>query len=202
MALDSRAPPVANKLAHTSTSALSPSTLQYLRRYCNKKNIWCAAAVFLCPTDEAGYHAPPSNPMRHGRIPNRKLQNPHTIASRERFRTKPRRSPQRHHESQRLDRRDRKAAAADQAAASIYRVGTAYYQPTPAGYLVALPNLISATKNRADEEPFSTVKSILGCKVDTQGTESDESLTSAFGESNDDSNAADPDLPELGRRRW
>ena len=84
----------------------------------------------------------------------------------------------------------------------IYRVGTAYYQPTPAGYLVALPNPISATKNQADEEPFSTVKLILGRKVDTQGTKLDESLTSAFGDSNDDSDAINPDFPELGRRRW
>ena len=151
------------------------------------------------PRDEA---APPSNPMRHGRIPNNKLQNPQTIAAREQFRTKPRRSPRRHRESQRLDRRDRKAAAADRAATRIYRVGTAYYQPTPAGYLVALLDPISATKNLAGEEQPSTVKSILGRKVDTQGTESDESSTSAFGESNDDSDAVDPDLPELGRRRW
>ena len=83
----------------------------------------------------------------------------------------------------------------------IYRVGTAYYQPTPAGYLVALPNPISATKNQADEEPFSTVKLILGRKVDTQGTELDESSTSVFGEFKDDLDAVDPDLPELGRRR-
>ena len=95
------------------------------------------------PRDEA---APPSNPMRHGRIPNNKLQNPQTIAAREQFRTKPRRSPRRHRESQRLDRRDRKAAAADRAATRIYRVGTALYQPTPVGYLVALPDLVSATK--------------------------------------------------------
>ena len=81
-------------------------------------------------------------------------------------------------------------------------MGTAYYQPTPAGYLVALPDPISATKNLAGEEQPSTFKSILGRKVVTQGTESDESSTLAFGESNDDSDAVDPDLPELGRRRW
>ena len=158
--------------------------------------------VSLYPTNEAGYHAPLSNPMRLGCIPNRKLPNPHTIVARKRFQTKPRRSPRRHHESQRLDHRNHKAAAADRAAACIYRVGTAYYQPTPTGYLVALPDPISATKNLAGEEQPSTVKSILGRKVDTQGTESYESLTSAFGESNNDSDAVDPDLPELGRRWW
>ena len=140
--------------------------------------------------------------MRHGRIPNRKLRNPHTIAACERFQTKLRCSPQRHHESQRLDHRNRKAAAADRAATRIYRVGTALYQPTPAGYLVALPDPISATKNLAGEEQPSTVKLILGRKVDTQGTKSDEYSTLAFGESNDDLNAVNPDLPELGRRRW
>ena len=151
------------------------------------------------PRDEA---APPSNPMHHGRIPNNKLRNPHTIAARERFRTKPRRSPRQHRESQRLDRRNRKAAAADRAATRIYRVGTALYQPTPASYLVALPDPISATKNQGDKVPPLTVQSILGRRVDTQGTELDESLTSAFGESNNDSDAVDPDSPELGRRRW
>ena len=185
-----------------------PARVLYHPRHCSifvgiaTKNIWCSAAVFSMPRDEAGYHAPPSNPMRHGRIPNRKLRNPHTIAAREHFQTKPRRSPRRHHESQRLDRRNRKAAAADRAKTRIYRVGTALYQPTPAGYLVALPDPISATKNRADKVPFSTIQSILGRKVDTQGTESDESSTSAFGDSNDDSDAADPDFPELGRCRW
>ena len=96
------------------------------------------------PRNEA---APPSNPMHYGRISNNKLRNPHTIAARKRFRTKPQRSPQQHRELQRLDRRNRKAAAADRAATRIYRVGTALYQPTPAGYLVALPDPISATKN-------------------------------------------------------
>jgi hypothetical protein len=33
-------------------------------------------------------------------------------------------------------------------------------------------------------------------------TESDNFLTSAFGCSNNDSDAVDPDLPELGRCRW
>ena len=33
-------------------------------------------------------------------------------------------------------------------------------------------------------------------------TESDDSLTSVFGCSNDDSDAVDPDLPELGRCSW
>ena len=140
------------------------------------------------PRDEA---APPSNPMRHGRIPNNKLQNPHTIAAREQFRTKPRRSPRRHRESQRLDRRERKAAAADRAATSKNREGTA----------VALPDPISAAKNQADAVPFSTVHSILGRRVDTQGAEADESSTSAFGESNNDSDAVDPNYPELGRGR-
>ncbi len=68
--------------------------------------------------------------------------------------------------------------------------------------MVALPDPISATKNIAEEEQPLTVKSILGRKVDTQGTELDESLTSAFGESNNDSDAINPDLPELGRHRW
>ena len=158
--------------------------------------------VSLYPTNKAGYHAPLSNPMYHGHIPNRKLQNPHTIVARKRFPTKPPRSPRRHHKLQRLNHRNRKAAAADRAATRIYRVGTAYYQPTPAGYLVALPDPIPTTKNLAGKEQPSTVKSILGCKVHTQGTESDESSTSVFGDSNDDSDAVNPDLPELGRRRW
>ena len=164
------------------------------------------------PQDEA---APPSN---------NKLQNPQTIAAREQFRTKPRRSPRRHRESQRLDRRERKAAAADRAATSKNREGTA----------VALPDPISTAKNQADAVPFSTVQSILGRRVDTegatvdesstsafgesnndsdavdpnypegdtQGAESDESSTSAFGEANEDSDAVDPDHPESGRRRW
>jgi hypothetical protein len=119
-------------------------------------------------------YAPLTNPMRHGRIPNRKLRNPHTIAARERFQTKPRRSPQQHHESQRLNCCNRKAAAVDQATTRIYRVGTVYYQPTSAGYLVALPDLISATKNLASKEQPLTFKSILGRKVDGQGTGSHE----------------------------
>ena len=36
----------------------------------------------------------------------------------------------------------------------------------------------------------------------TRVSESDKSSTSAFGCSNDDSDAVDPDFPELGRRRW
>ena len=119
-------------------------------------------AVFLYPANEAGFHAPPSNPMRHGRISNRKLQNPHTIAAREPFRTKPRCSPQRHHKLQRLDRCNQKAATADRATRRIYRVGTTYYQPTPAGYLVALPDPISATKKLAGKEQPLTIRSILG----------------------------------------
>jgi hypothetical protein len=86
--------------------------------------------------------------MPHGRIPNNKLRNPHTILACERFRTKPRRSPRGHRKLQRLDRRDQKAAAADQAATRIYSVGTALYQPTSAGYLVALHDPISAKKKK------------------------------------------------------
>ncbi len=41
-----------------------------------------------------------------------------------------------------------------------------------------------------------------GRRGDTQGAESDESLTSAFGEANDNSDAVDPEHPESGRRSW
>ena len=144
LALDSRTPPIAIKLAHPSTSALPPSTLQYPRRYCNKKLSGGQRRFFLCPATKLLL---PQTPCLTDASPTINSENPHTIAAREHFRTKPRRSPRRHRESQRLDRRDRKAAAADRAATRIYRVGTALYQPTPAGYLVALPDPISATKN-------------------------------------------------------
>ena len=136
------------------------------------------------PRDEA---APPSHPMRHGRIPN-KPQNPHTIAAREQFRTNPRRSPRGHRKSQRLDRREQKAAAADRAATSKNREGT------------TLPDPISAAKNRAVAVPFSTAQSILRRRVDTEGAEEDESSTSASGVDND-TDAVDPTYPELGRGR-
>ena len=112
--------------------------------------------------------------MRYRRIPNTKLRNPRTIATRERFRAKPRCSPRRHHEWRCLDCRNRKAAAVDRAATRIYRVGTVYYQPTSAVYLVALPNPISDTKNLVDEEQPLTFKTILGRRVDGQGTGSHE----------------------------
>ena len=38
--------------------------------------------------------------------------------------------------------------------------------------------------------------------VSPRVTESDDSLTLAFGCSNDDLDAVNPDLPEVGRRRW
>ena len=108
--------------------------------------------------------------MRYGCIPNKKLQNPRTIAARKCFRTKPRRSsPRRHHESRRLDRRNRRANAINIAKTRIYRGGTDYYRPTSAGYLAALPNPISTTKKVAGEEQSSACKTILGFRVDGQG---------------------------------
>jgi hypothetical protein len=139
-----------------------------------KKYLAISGGFFYTPADEAGYHAPLSNPMRHGHIPNRKLKKPRTIMARERFRTKPCHSPQRHHESQRIDLPNRKAAAVNRTTTRIYRVGPIYYQPTSAGYLVALPNPISVIKILTSEEQPSTFKTILGRKVDGQGTGSHE----------------------------
>ncbi len=122
--------------------------------------LWTAVSSIenSMPRDKA---APPSHPMRHGRIPN-KPQNPHTIAAREQFRTNPRRSPRGHRKSQRLDRREQKAAAADRAATSKNREGT------------TLPDPISAAKNWAVAFPFSTAQSILRRRVDTLGVAEDE----------------------------
>ena len=95
-----------------------------------------------------------------------------------------------HRKSQRLDRREQKADAADRATMSKNREGTT----------VALPDPISAAKNRAVAVPFSTAQSILRRRVDTLGAEEDESSTSASGVDND-TNAVDPPSPELGRGR-
>jgi hypothetical protein len=116
-----------------------PARVPYHPRRCSilvgiaTKNYLVFSSGSSMPRNEA---APPSNPMRHGRIPNNKLPNPHTIAAREQFRTKPRCSPRRHRESQRSDRLEQKAAAADRVATSKNREGTA----------VALPDPISAAK--------------------------------------------------------
>ncbi len=64
---------------------------------------------------------------------------------------------------------------------------------------MALPDPISAAKNRADAVPFSTAQSILRRGVDTEGAPEDESSTSASGESNNDTDTVDPTYPELGR---
>ncbi len=66
---------------------------------------------------------------------------------------------------------------------------------------MALPDPISAAKNRADAVPFSTAQSILWRRVDTEGAAEDESSTSASGESNNDTDAVDQNYPELGRGR-
>jgi hypothetical protein len=116
------------------------------------KNYLVISSGFSIPRRQSWLSRSSRNPMRRGRIPNRKLQNPHTIAAHKRFQTKPWCSPQRHHKLQCLDRCNRKAATVNRAEMRIYRVGTVYYQPTSAGYLVALPNPISVTKNLAGGE--------------------------------------------------
>ncbi len=66
---------------------------------------------------------------------------------------------------------------------------------------MALPDPISAAKNRADAVPFSTAQSILRQRVDTEGAAEDESSTSESGELDNDTDAVDPTYPELGRGR-
>ena len=81
------------------------------------------------------------------------------------------------------------------------------------GYSVEVrlyPNNVLLSVPAADR-PFSlffrsallTVRERAGAPVILSCiSESGESLTSAFGHSNDDSDAVDPDFPELGYNRW